>query len=76
MATDADYESVLMKKKDIMIKGEPLPLTKKPNPLKQIYTWAKNLPVYLKVRDLNNDEATPCENRPRPAAEVGIKISF
>ena len=31
---------------------------------------------YANVRDLNNDENTNYENKPVPAAEIGIRIDF
>lgn len=33
-------------------------------------------PFYLRFRDLNNSPDSPYENRPHPAVEIGLKITF
>lgn len=31
---------------------------------------------YISIADLNNSIDSPCENKPKPAVEIGLKFEF
>lgn len=70
-----EYNPLLKRKENTREENEAL----KPQEgiLTRSLNWFQRLTVrpYFKTRDLNNFEGA-CDNKPRPAAEVGIKITF
>lgn len=53
------------------LKGiDPAEVFCKPKPKKS------NISPQIKIRDLNNSESSPKENKPKTAIEIGVKLEF
>lgn len=71
MVIETDSDCPLFKKKLPPINGSKIPLEKQPSPLKEIWDWCRNSPVYVRVRNLNEGGGPNIT-----AAEIGLRFTF
>ena len=82
-ATSADEDLTYMswlKNQDTsvwdLLSGDPLEGVDPANVLCKPKPKKPSIMPYVSITDLNNSDDSPYENKPKPAIEVGIQISF
>ena len=59
-----------------LLSGDPLGGVDPTNVLLKPKVEKPSIMPYISITDLNNSDDAPYENKPKPAVEVGLNISF
>lgn len=59
-----------------LLSGDPLGGADPANVLCKPKPKKPSIAPYVSITDLNNSSDAPCENKPKPAIEVGVEVLF